>query len=85
MFPFMFVLSIANDTNFMKQIAIIAAFALSLTSCTFINSYTVRSLDFKDHNYITIVKTSASWSKNELVVIDGHDYEVMFVNSSTIK
>lgn len=65
----------------MKKIITIALVALSLVSCSVRNSYTVRSLEAKDHDATTIISTTANLHPYEAVTVNGHAYQVMFVNN----
>lgn len=65
----------------MKQLLIIIAAALSFTSCKINNSYSLRSLEAHDHDVTTIVSSSANWHKGETIEINGHAWQVMFVNN----
>ena len=70
----------------MKQLIIIAALALSLASCHkhFENTYQVLSLNNDGHDYMTLVHTSESWDKNQLVYIAGTPFKVMWIESTDL-
>lgn len=64
----------------MKKIILFLVIAASFASCTLKTSYTLRSLEHPDHDQTTVINNTAKWNRGEVVYVNGHAYQVMYIN-----